>query len=396
MPVGKMSREFRGGRAAGGPAAGWRMMRRFFPGRWGLSGSGLGDPCTAALLMLGSVLLYSSLPLQVAWAGAGRKPALFNGAWRLGALATYFVFILWRCPLLLRRGALPRRAWALLLGPAGRLPFILMLLSGLDFFWFAWSTAYISPAVAGALYELWPFGSLLLLGRFQGLSWGGLLAALAGPGLLCLAGLSMALAAQAGGLGALIRELAGPPGPVLLGGGLALLAGALAGLGICAVHCGRLLAGDPELRRRAAGYGVGSMDLARAGSAMAFAGNSVAGIPVFLTIGFWRNPGGAAGLLFGGWGLRVLLGGGLALAVSALLWREANARAGQPGINLLGCFGPFFGLGLLAAFGQAGAISWPWLLAGLILIMLGSAWAQRRFAVLAGAGSRAGLEEEPG
>ena len=343
-----------------------------------------GGGAAAVGLMLCSILLYSSLPLQVAWAAAGAKPALFNGTWRLGALLCYYSFILGRGAPLLLSGGLRRRALAVLLSPGGRLPFLLMLLSGLDFFWFAWSTAYISPAVAGALYELWPFGSLLLLGRFQGISGLGLLQALAGPGLFCLTGLAFALAAQVGGIGALGAEFSGPPGPVLLGGGLALLAGLDAGLSICGVHCGSLLAGDPELRRRAAAAGIGSADLARTGCAFAFAGNSLGGIPLFLTIGFLRQPAAAAGLLFSGWGLQVILGGGLALAVSALLWREANARAGQPGINLLGCFGPFFGLGLLAAFGHAGAVSWPWLLGGLGLIMLGSGWAQRRFGRLTG------------
>ena len=49
-------------------------------------------------------------------------------------------------------------------------------------------------------------------------------------------------------------------------------------------------------------------------------------------------------------------------------------------MNLWGCLGPFFGLGLLAAFGYGEGVSGGWLLGGMGLAVAGSAWAQRRLA----------------
>ena len=303
-------------------------MRRFFPGRRGLSGSGPGDPCTAALLMLAAAGVYSTLGLQVAWAEGGARPSLFNAVWRIGALTAYLGYILLRFPGILQLRLLRSLAGILLSRP-GRLPFLLMLLSGLDFFFFSWSTRYVNVAVAAALFELWPLVSVLLLGWTAGRRPGRLLRQAVGPGCLALLGLTSALAAQVGGPAGLARVLAaGPPGALLAGGGLALLAGVAAGFSVLGIQCGRLAAGDRRLQRQAAALGVGRAELARAGTMLIFSGISLAPIPAFLLLALLGSPGAVQEYAFSRWGLQVLAGGGVVLTGTALLWREANARAG--------------------------------------------------------------------
>ena len=330
--------------------------------------------------MLAAAFNFSTLGLHVAWAAAGARPALFNAVWRCGGLAGFLAYLLVRFPGIFQFRIL-RLIFGILLSRRGRLPFFLMLLSGLDFFFFSWSTRYVNVAVAAALFELWPLASALLLGLTAGRRPGVLLGRAAGPGLLCLLGLTLALAAQVGGPRGLAQVLgAGPPGALLAGGGLALLAGVAGGFSVLGIYCGRLAAGERRLQRLAAALGVGRTELARAGTMLIFSCIGLGSIPVFLALALGGGAGAAGEYAFSWWGLQVLAGGGLVLTGTGLLWREANARAAGPGVNLWGCLGPFGGLGLLAAFGYAEGVSGEWLLGGLGLVVAGSVWAQRRLA----------------
>ncbi len=147
-----------------------------------------------------AVLAWSFSPVTVSLGAGGAAPFSFNGWMRLATILCVLALIF----ALYRKLVFSTELWSVLGAYVQvrefRWPLLLTALSALEFFLFAWATAYISVAVASILYGVWPVLIILWMawlfrgeGRYRRLTWGVL-----GVVLVSFLGMSLAVISEGG------------------------------------------------------------------------------------------------------------------------------------------------------------------------------------------------------
>ena len=112
---------------------------------------------TAAVLMLGYVVLQSLVPLFVALGGGG-SPFIFGAAWRIGGLIGCALILL----MLFRKMLFSGEVWKVVGARALSFAMLGWLAASFSLVLYAWSTQFVDVSVAAALYETWPIFLVIL------------------------------------------------------------------------------------------------------------------------------------------------------------------------------------------------------------------------------------------
>lgn len=115
----------------------------------------------AAVYMMTAVVAFSLLPLLLAWGAAAEGPFLFNAGFRLGTGIGYalFVFAFYQ-PILRDRNVL-----TLIVQHSTKWTMLFIVINYFEFALFAWSTQFVNIAVTVIIYETWPIFTIFLMAR---------------------------------------------------------------------------------------------------------------------------------------------------------------------------------------------------------------------------------------
>ena len=305
-------------------------------------------------MLFGHALLFSFLPVLVAYAGAD-SPFLLAATMAMSQVVGLAVFLAIRY----RAMFFDSRVWQL---TWRRLPSWIILIWAIgyaDVALFAWSAKLIDISVAAVLHQLSPIMMVLLIERLfvnQGLY------QKIGPSkvfLFALAGVgaAMVIVSQAGGFGAV--NLGGASAYVLaLGVALAIGAAILAAATSLGFKWGVDLAAElPEVHRRSKDAEVFCVVLGAAICNLLVA-------PFIATVSFARDEPVAANTL------AIALAGGVLLgALPTILWRTANLMTDNLGVNIARYFIPLFALAWLSVLSLIGDVDTGLLIAGAVVIV---------------------------
>ena len=303
----------------------------------------------AAIMLFGHALLFSFLPVFVAYAGTD-SPFLFAATMAMAEMVGLMAFLAIRYRALF----FDKRVWQLAWKRAPSWIILILAVGCTDIALFAWAASLIDVSVVTVLYQLSPILIVLLVerlfvnqGRYQKI----------GPSKIFLFGLAilgaaMVIISQAGGFGAV--NLGGASAYALtLGVALAIgaaMLNATAGLGF---KWGVDLAAElPEVHSRSKDSEMFCVVL---GVAIA-----VLLATLFIaTIGFARDEPVVANAIF-----IALAGGILVGTLPSILWRTANLMTDNLGVNIARYFTPLLSLGWLYVLSLIGDIDLGLLIAG--------------------------------
>ena len=300
-----------------------------------------------------AVVIFSVVPITVDLSGAAENPFLFTGGWRLGGFLGCIAFLLLRYRALLRdRDAVAlvgRRivSWAILLAVFGKFA------HGL----FALSTRFIDVSVAAILYETWPILMIIFTARlFQGQGRYrqvniGVLAMLS----LGFVGYAFVIVSQVGGFGAIALNFSNET--IYYGLALVAVAALLGGY-----HNAKLFEWGTDVGHKLSRENDRQKPLHSLELFGVIAGNAVAQLLCFVpsyTIGFALGEDLTYRLL-----AFSIIGGILSSGLGDILWRTANLRTDNLGINALGYATPCFSLTWLFLFSRVGVALPDYLIIG--------------------------------
>ena len=314
---------------------------------------GQGRNGAAVGYVLLAVVIFSVVPITVDLSGAAENPFLFTGGWRLGGFLGCIAFLLLRYRALLRdRDAVAlvgRRivSWAILLAVFGKFA------HGL----FALSTRFIDVSVAAILYETWPILMIIFTARlFQGQGRYrqvniGVLAMLS----LGFVGYAFVIVSQVGGFGAIALNFSNET--IYYGLALVAVAALLGGY-----HNAKLFEWGTDVGHKLSRENDRQKPLHSLELFGVIAGNAVAQLLCFVpsyTIGFALGEDLTYRLL-----AFSIIGGILSSGLGDILWRTANLRTDNLGINALGYATPCFSLTWLFLFSRVGVALPDYLIIG--------------------------------
>lgn len=316
---------------------------------------------TAAVLMLGYVVLMSFVPLFVAL-GAGISPFIFSASWRVGLSIGYALILL----IVFRKMLFNGEVWKIIMA---RTVSLAMLLWVVNSFWtaiYAWSTQFIDVSIATALYETWPIFLVILTwwlfrieARYRKITAKTIF--LFGVAFL---GIASVIASQAGGIDAFLSADTGRGGiNLVIGVALALGAVFLLTLRAYGFKWAADLASDlSDLSDNREQENDRYLELF--GVVVGITISSLITLPFVSLIGFMRNePLSSDAMMYGAAG-GLLLG-----SLGTICWRMANLIASNLEINVMNYLTPALALGWLFAFSQVGDISVGYLLFGVAVII---------------------------
>ena len=311
--------------------------------------------------MSAAVVCYSLTPLAVALSEGGSAPFLFNGLWRLGAAAGFFLFLAAFLP----SRFFSRSFWRVVRGRLRSRELAGVVLAYLDIALFALACGFVPVPVAVMMAETSPLFLMLVL-RVSFRRGGEAQYERRDGGFWALASLSFAgfcLTAFSGAPEGVFRGWFAGWGSLAAGIGLALGSALLASLNGLSFRWGLSLSRSLE-RGGSAGCSRSLLFCVVLAGAVS---NLVAGVGSL-------SGGAAMGESFSFWsGLGLFLGGAAVYPVAGVCWRQANLVARNLGVNLLGYVRPALSLVWLLPFGYA-AVARPELLAaGAVLVFLGNA-----------------------
>ena len=320
----------------------------------------------ATAFMLAAVGCYSLIPLLIVVSESVGNPLFFVGVWRIGALASYVIFMLAAFRPLIRPNILSLVARRLL---TARYRWLVLLttLSTADYALFAQSTKLIGIASTSVLFEVWPLITIMLLSRLYGRKNNPPVLAMA---MACIFGAFFVMASQAGGFHMLAAAASKTPTHLTAGVCSATGAAVLTSLTVCSFKCGSMLQADPTLIEAAhkAGY-THRLDLFS--TVLVFMIANMVSIPLNLSLGGGLGLGQSPGIEIQ---VPLAVFGGVALASGAVCWQMANAFSSQPGINAMGHLTPLVALLLLWTLGKIGSIEPPYLIIGAASIVSANLW----------------------
>ncbi len=321
----------------------------------------------ALFYMLLCVLLFSGVPLLIAYTAPAGRELLVNAGWRLGMCVCLGLFLLvfGRSVVFSRAGVRSLRA-----GFFTR-PMALSLGVAFSYVLFMLSLRWVDVAVAVVLTEAWPLGMVAYLAwRYRhselyrkNLRWVFPLLGLAFVGFILVA------ASDAGGFAVGQRGWL----ELLLGLSCLTLAAACGGFGAAAtIEWGRLFAARYVVERRRAGEGWPSLGGSLVQPAPVLVGIVLA-IWSAMFLGLVLSLAGSV-LVGESFSLRAfclgVLGGLLLQGPAAVFLRQAGLLSSNLGVNAWLYFIPVFSLGFLAVFGLVGVAQPPWLLAGVSVVLV--------------------------
>ena len=115
----------------------------------------------AAVYMMMAVVAFSLLPVLLAWGDAADRPFLFNAGFRLGTGIGYAILVIaFYMPILRDTNVL-----TLIVQHTMKWSMLFIVINYFEFALFAWSTQFINIAVTVILYETWPIFTIILMAR---------------------------------------------------------------------------------------------------------------------------------------------------------------------------------------------------------------------------------------
>ena len=115
----------------------------------------------AAVYMMSAVVAFSLLPVLLAWGAAADAPFLFNAGFRLGTGIGYALFVVAFYQPILR----DRNVLTLIVRHSLKWSMLFIVINYFEFAFFAWSTQFINIAVTVILFETWPIFTIFLMAR---------------------------------------------------------------------------------------------------------------------------------------------------------------------------------------------------------------------------------------
>ena len=310
----------------------------------------------AAIYMVGSALLFSVIPLFIARSNGADNPFFLNAGWRLGLGSG--------CAL-----ALLAFYRSLVLAPAVRRQFIRSLPSRMlvwgcftnfGYALFAWSTRYIEVSVTAVLYELWPILTIFIMARlFQESGYRRNLQSITPFLLLALVGAVLTVSAQTGGL----HFKGESPGDLAIGVPLALLAALAASLGVLSFRWGQDLASELPAEVRSE-YRGNVQSLTLAGSLIGLTVVNLFGTALNAAAGLALRENPSLDVLLTGF-----IGGLGPSTVATILFRVANLKTQNLGVNALSYLTPALALAWLEAFSEIQVARIDYLVVGVSAIV---------------------------
>ncbi len=309
----------------------------------------------AAAMMFGQALLFSFLPVLVAYAGTD-SPFIFAAIFGMSSIFASATFLaVWHRSLFF-----DRRVWQLAWKRAPSWTFLIWVIGLTDIALFAWSANLIDISVAMVLYQLSPILTVLLIerlfvnqGRYHKI----------GPlkvflFALAVGGTAMVIVSQAGGIGGI--SLGGASAYALaLGVALAIGAAMLDSTIGFGFRWGVDLAAElPEVHRRTKYVEVFCVVF---GSVV----TNLLIVPFIAAAGFARNESVTANAIF-----IALVGGPLVGTLPAILWRTANLMTDNLGVNIARYFTPLLSLIWLSFLSLIGDVDTSLLIAGASVIVV--------------------------
>ena len=307
--------------------------------------------------MLAAVMMFSALPLIIAWGGGDQTPFLFNDAMSAGVVLGCLVFMAVRYPALVFNAASLR----LIARQAIDRRIAFAIAASFNFAFLAWSSSFVNVSISAILFGTWPIFIVIIhdrlyqhRDRYHRLSPQILLLLALG-----LVGFAFIIVGQAGGFDNV--ETAGLT-DLVKGVVLAILGAIATACNAFGFHWGTDLADDIPAETR---QDLSHESLEFFGLLVAFLiANAVSGL--FNTI-----AGVSSGEVMAPRSLliAIVVGGG-ASGIANAAWRKANLDAHHAGVNALAFAAPVFSLAWLFFLGQAEPQNWDYLIIGVMGIVI--------------------------
>lgn len=338
----------------------------------------------AAGAMLLSVVLFSAQPLVVVWAGGSGSPFLFNAGWRFGLVLGGALFLVTLYRPLLRDRRIVRLVMESVLPPLwrgqpvnsepvlhessivrilARWAILLSVVGNLDFAVFAYSTRFVDISVTALLFEVWPLFMIFIVARmsYDNSRYRPITAETVALLAIGFLGVAFTTMSQLDGLDELL-DLGGGAVNSLRGVGLALAAAFLTSLSGFSfrwstdrsVETASFTGSQRQVQELEVFYIVVAFVICNAISALL---NMLIGVIAGESIPI-------RSLLLG-----TFVGGTVIQAAGNVLWRLANLRTEDLGLNAISYATPCFSLGLLLAFSYVNVESGDYLAIGAIAIV---------------------------